>query len=129
MNEAPGAAVRSWLGRRPRAVLGTEDRHRIIADLYPAPGGAGHWWFRFSVMLTLSVVIAVLGLSLNSDAVVIGAMLIAPLMTPITGTAAALVMGWPRRLAQSGLAVLAGSGGAVGISYLLTLVLPAPGSN
>ena len=108
-------------------MLGTQDRHRIIADLYPDAGSTGHWWFRFSVMLTLSVVIAVLGLSLDSDAVVIGAMLIAPLMTPITGTAAALVMGWPRRLAQSGLAVLAGSGAAVGISYLLTLLLPGSG--
>jgi len=68
------AAIRSWLGRRPRAVLGPQDRRRIVADLYPQAGGAGHWWFRFSVMLTLSVVIAVLGLSMNSDAVVIGAM-------------------------------------------------------
>jgi uncharacterized membrane protein len=75
----------------------------------PVPGGTGHWWFRFSVMLALSVVIAVLGLSLDSDAVMIGAMLVAPLMTPLIGTATAPVMGWPRRLAQAGLAVLAGS--------------------
>jgi uncharacterized hydrophobic protein (TIGR00271 family) len=81
------------------------------------------------VMLALSVVIAVLGLSLNSDAVVIGAMLVAPLMTPLIGTAAALVMGWPRRLAQSALAVLAGSAAAVGISYVLTLLLPAANQN
>ena len=76
-------------------------------------------------MLALSVVIAVLGLSLDSDAVIIGAMLIAPLMTPVIGTAAALVMGWPRRLAQAALAVLAGSAGAVGISFALVSVLPA----
>ena len=76
----------------------------VIADLYPVAGGAGHWWFRFTVMLALSVVIAVLGLSLNSDAVAIGAM--PPLMTPLIGTAAALVMGWPRRQAQSGLAMV-----------------------
>ena len=126
--EAPAAvAARSWLGWRPRAAIGPQDRRRIIADLYPVAGGTGHWWFRFSVMLALSVVIAVLGLSLNSDAVVIGAMLVAPLMTPLIGTAAALVMGWPRRLAQAGLAVLAGSAAAVGISYLLTLLLPAVG--
>jgi hypothetical protein len=37
-------------------------------------------------------------------------------MTPLLGTAAALVMGWPRRLAESALAVVAGSAAAVGIS-------------
>lgn len=137
MNDEPGAgppadgrgsrgiAAWSWLAPRPRAAIGPQDRRRIIADLYPAAGKAAHWWFKFSVMLALSVVIAVLGLSLNSDAVVIGAMLIAPLMTPLTGTAAALVMGWPRRLAQSGLAVIGGSASAVGIAYALTLLLPA----
>ncbi len=76
-------------------------------------------------MLALSVVIAVLGLSLDSNAVIIGAMLIAPMMTPIIGTAAALVMGWPRRLGQAALAVLAGAAGAVGISFALTWLLPA----
>ena len=105
----PGAAVgRSWLKWRPGGVLAPEDRQRILAGLYPEAGRAGRWWYGFAVMLALSVVIAVLGLSLDSDAVIIGAMLIAPLMTPVIGTAAALVMGWPRRLAQAALAVLAG---------------------
>ena len=122
----PGAAiVRSWVRWRRRAVLAPADRQRILAGLYPEAGRAGRWWFRFMVMLALSVVIAVLGLSLDSDAVIIGAMLIAPLMTPIIGSAAALVMGWPRRLGQAALAVLAGSAGAVGISFALTSVLPA----
>ena len=106
-------------------MLAPEERQRILAGLYPEAGRAGRWWFRFTVMLALSVVIATLGLSLDSDAVIIGAMLIAPLMTPIIGTAAALVMGWPRRLGQAALAVLAGSAGAVGISFALTSVLPA----
>ena len=37
-----------------------------------------HWGFRFTTMLTLSVVVAVMGLSADSAAVVIGAMLLAP---------------------------------------------------
>jgi uncharacterized hydrophobic protein (TIGR00271 family) len=122
-----GTAARSRWRWRPRTALAPADQRRIPAELYPEADRAGHWWFRFAVMLVLSVVTAVLGLSMNSDAVVIGAMLIAPLMTPLIGTAAALVMGWPRRLAQSGLAVLAGSAAAVGISYVLTLLLPAAG--
>jgi uncharacterized hydrophobic protein (TIGR00271 family) len=120
-----GTAARSRWRWRSRAALAPADRRRILAELYPEAGRVGHWWFRFAVMLALSVVIAVLGLSMNSDAVIIGAMLIAPLMTPLIGTAAALVMAWPRRLAQSALAVLAGSAGAVGISFVLTWLLPA----
>ena len=123
---APGVPVaRSWLRWRYRAVLPPEERQRIMTGLYPKAGLAGRWWFRFAAMLALSVIIAVLGLSLDSDAVIIGAMLIAPLMTPIIGTAAALVMGWPRRLGQAALAVLAGAAGAVGISFALTWLLPA----
>ena len=123
--QRPGApAPRSWLRWRYRAVLSAQDRQRITDGLYPE-AGPGRWWFRFAAMLALSVVIAALGLSLDSDAVIIGAMLIAPLMTPIIGTAAALVMGWPRRLGQAALAVLAGAAGAVGISFALTSVLPA----
>jgi uncharacterized hydrophobic protein (TIGR00271 family) len=114
-----------WLRNRPRAHLSEDDRSRAVATLYPADGDAGHWWFRFSVMMALSVVVASMGLSLNSTAVVIGAMLIAPLMTPVLAVSAALVVGWPKRLVHSIAAVVAGSAGAVGLSALLTLLLPA----
>ncbi len=48
---------------------------------------------RFTVLLFLSTVIATFGVVNDSAATVIGAMIIAPLMTPIMATAAALVMG------------------------------------
>jgi uncharacterized hydrophobic protein (TIGR00271 family) len=47
----------------------------------------------FSVMITLAAAIATLGLLLNSPAVIIGAMLVAPLMSPILGMGMALVIG------------------------------------
>ena len=47
------------------------------------------WW----TMLGLSVLIATFGILQDSTAVVIGAMLIAPLMTPILGAAGAVVNG------------------------------------
>nr|MBA2472044.1 DUF389 domain-containing protein [Pseudonocardiales bacterium] len=53
---------------------------------------------RFAVLLWLSVVVAAGGLLQGSVAVVIGATMIAPLMAPIMGVAASLVMGWGRRL-------------------------------
>jgi uncharacterized membrane protein len=50
-------------------------------------------WIRFYVLLAISVVMATVGLYRNSGAVVIAAMLIAPLMSPILDIASALVMG------------------------------------
>ena len=48
---------------------------------------------RFTVLLFLSTIIATFGVVNDSTATVIGAMIIAPLMTPIMATAAAIVMG------------------------------------
>ena len=48
---------------------------------------------RFYILVAVSTLIASFGLILNSTAVVIGAMLVAPLMTPIFGISLALVRG------------------------------------
>ena len=47
----------------------------------------------YYIMVLLSSVIATLGLLLNSPAVIIGAMLVAPLMTPIISTAMGIAIG------------------------------------
>lgn len=62
---------------------------------------------RFTTLLFLSTVIAAFGVLNDSTATVIGAMIIAPLMTPIMASAAALVVGDIRRSLQS-LALVAG---------------------
>lgn len=100
-----------------------EERMRILETLFRESRDRG--WHRFGAMMVLSVVIAVMGLSLNSAAVVIGAMLIAPLMTPVIGFAAALAMGWPRRLAASGAAIALATLGGIGLSWLLARLLPS----
>lgn len=51
------------------------------------------WSINFGMMLGCSVIIAALGLLQSSPAVIIGAMLVAPLMTPLIGTGLALVQG------------------------------------
>ena len=71
----------------------------------------------FFILIALSAMIASLGLLVNSPAVVIGAMLVAPLMSPIVGTGLAVVLGDARflRLALGavargvGLAILVGA--------------------
>lgn len=57
--------------------------------------------------------IAAFGLINDSTAVIIGAMLIAPLMTPIVAAAAALVQTWTSRLLEA-LAIV-GGGALLGI--------------
>ncbi|MFT7669088.1 MAG: putative hydrophobic protein (TIGR00271 family) [Planctomycetota bacterium] len=54
------------------------------------------WDFDFITLMSFSTLIAAAGLLVNSSAVIIGAMLVAPLMTPIIGVGMALVQGNPR---------------------------------
>ena len=84
----------------------------------------------FLVMVGLSCVIAAFGLLANSAAVIIGAMLVAPLMSPIFALALSLVNG-DRRLFNSALVSEAlGVLLAVGVAILIGLIVPEmdPGS-
>lgn len=77
---------------------------------------------RFYFMVVVSNMIAVLGLMGNSPAVIIGAMLVAPLMTPIFGIALALIRGSPRLLGRALRAEALGVLVCVAISFLFGLV-------
>ena len=56
---------------------------------------------RFWLLLTLSSIIAAAGVVGDSTATVIGAMIVAPLMTPILGTMLAVVLGDRKNLLRS----------------------------
>lgn len=77
------------------------------------------WSFDFAALMMMATAIASLGLLANSGAVVIGAMLVAPLMTPLLGGGLALVQGnWPLwRNCQR--AVIYGFFSALGIGLLM----------
>lgn len=77
---------------------------------------------RFSVLLFLSTIIATGGILTDSTATVIGAMIVAPLMTPILATTAALVMGRSNRSFESGLTVIFGIIMVVFLSWLFGTV-------
>lgn len=74
---------------------------------------------RFIVLMVLSTIIATFGVLADSTATVIGAMLIAPLMTPIMAMAAALVMGDMQRVSASFAIVVTGVVLAVGLAWLI----------
>lgn len=78
----------------------------------------------FVTMMTLSTVIAAFGLLLNSPAVIIGAMLVAPLMAAIIGVALASVYGDTALLATSARTALVGVLLSISISWLIGLLVP-----
>lgn len=78
----------------------------------------------FFIMVLLSCTVATYGLLSNSTAVVIGAMLIAPLMGPILAGALAMATNSRDLLKTALKAELMGSATAVVLSVLLTLILP-----
>lgn len=84
------------------------------------------YWRRFSILLALAVVIATMGLLRNSGAVIIAAMLVAPLMTPILGIASSIVMGWVGRAATLLVTVWAAAGLSVLLAWLLVWVTDVP---
>jgi uncharacterized hydrophobic protein (TIGR00271 family) len=78
----------------------------------------------FVVLLALSTVIATYGVVTDSTASVIGAMIIAPLMTPIMAAAAAVTMGSTIRLGQALRLVALGILGVIVLAMLLTFFIP-----
>jgi uncharacterized hydrophobic protein (TIGR00271 family) len=69
--------------------LQREDRVALFAGLH----SGSRFNVDFAMLIALSTAIAALGLMQNSGAVVIGAMLVAPLMTPMIAAGLALVQG------------------------------------
>lgn len=121
-----GSVQVGWqrLGRLTRA-LTDRQRERILKELFLRKDADFllYLW-RFCVLLCFSTIIASLGLLQNSTAVVIGAMLIAPLMEPILAASAALVMSWPRRFVRSVFLVLCGALVSFGMAFLISKATP-----
>jgi APA family basic amino acid/polyamine antiporter len=78
----------------------------------------------FYVMMSLSATIATLGLLLNSAAVIIGGMLVAPLMSPMIGIALAIALGNIRLLRDAGESAIKGIFAAVVVALVLASALP-----
>ncbi len=77
--------------------------------------------FDFFLLVLLSSVIATLGLLINSPATIIGAMLVAPLMSPIIGLGLGSIRGDDKLLRDAVSSLLRGALLSILISFLLTL--------
>jgi uncharacterized hydrophobic protein (TIGR00271 family) len=114
-------AALAWLHGRAEA---TQDRPAIFAAVFFEGDVMRVRVWRFLVLMAFATTIASLGIAVDSTAVVIGAMLIAPLMTPLMATALAVTMGWPRRTLISILVALSGVVLAIGLSALIGATIP-----
>ena len=97
------------------------DRSAIFTESASAAtdNGLPYW-----MVLVLSGGIATLGLALNSSAVVIGAMLVAPLLAPVIGLALSLAVGDGKLAVQAGAVVLGSTLAVVLVGAVLTMLLP-----
>jgi len=102
----------SWIKTTP------ERRELVVRDVTAGsePG------VRFYLLLSTSALIAAFGLIANSAAVIIGAMLVSPLMTPIMGSALGLVIGDARLFANAMRSVVVGTVLAILFSAVLGIL-------
>jgi uncharacterized hydrophobic protein (TIGR00271 family) len=96
----------------------------LTADLDLSAGEVSAKRSAFWVMLSLSAVIATAGVLADSTATVIGAMIIAPLSTPIMGLALGLAKGAPRAALHSAGVVVLGTALVVAVGAAFSLALP-----
>ncbi len=102
-----------------------EERRSVLEDLFVfGKANQTPYLFRMATLLFLSTVIASAGLLSDSAAVVIGAMLVAPMMNPVMAAAGSVVMGWPRRFYASLWLVFAMGVSALALSAMIALLSP-----
>ncbi|MGF0117791.1 TIGR00341 family protein [Promicromonospora sp. Marseille-Q5078] len=126
----PDAAAPAPVSRRGRflSVLVPAAQRRDLGELTDrldlSSGAVRAKHSAFWSMLVLSGLIAISGVVTDSTATVIGAMIIAPLSTPILGFGLGVVTGRVRLLGRSALYVLGGLVVVVVLGWLVALVLP-----
>jgi uncharacterized hydrophobic protein (TIGR00271 family) len=122
-SSAPPAEDESAIEEAAREKLGLRrwDRPALYVETAEAATDTD---LPFWSVFLLSGAIATLGLALDATAVVIGAMLVAPLLGPLLGLSLALAVGDGRLAVQTSLTVMLGSIGVIALAALLTVLLP-----
>jgi uncharacterized hydrophobic protein (TIGR00271 family) len=124
-DSAPSMTALGVITHWIEAVLPTQptvDARAAIDELIPEGPEQREYLFRFLSLIALSSSIAAFGLLADSGAVVIGAMLVAPLMTPIMGASAAVVTADNRRLLKALLIIALGTVLAIVVGWATSLI-------
>ncbi|MGD2147252.1 MAG: TIGR00341 family protein [Anaerolineae bacterium] len=119
-------ATEFWIRRLTRGLLSVLPRLNVREqlELHEAMSASARPGANFFVLIVLSSIIAALGLLLDSAAVVIGAMLVAPLMSPILGFSLGMVLGDVRLIRVSIEAMFKGVVLALIIAVLIGAISP-----
>ncbi|MFZ2165437.1 MAG: TIGR00341 family protein [Propionibacteriaceae bacterium] len=108
---------------RPKAPIEID---RLMSKLLVTEGAdAERKLSSFWVLLVLATIIATAGIIADSTATVIGAMIVAPLMIPILGTALSVVLADRRLIVRNLLMIVAGMACVIGIAYLIGMTTHA----
>ncbi len=119
-----GAIERQWWRMtHVLPMLSTEER----ADVYKQIRRGARPKIDFFVMIGLAAAIASLGLLLNSPAVIIGAMLVAPLMSAIMGMGMGSIQADTKLLRLASSATLRGMLLAIAVGFVMKLIVPSNG--
>ncbi len=112
-----------WRSKREEYIaLKTKEQEDL--NVYQALSRAAQPTFEYYILITLSSVIATAGLIQGSTAAVIGAMIVAPLMTPILSFAIAILWGDLGLIRTSVTSLARGTAIAVAISALIAWLIP-----
>ncbi|BBB47094.1 DUF389 domain-containing protein [Pelolinea submarina] len=118
----PGSFI-AWLQHIPAFLFNeqklTQTRKAIVLNDLVDSSSPGMDYF---TLILLSCTIATFGLLTNSAAVIIGAMLVAPLMSPILSLSMASISGLSRLFKRSLIAIVEGSGIAILLSALIAFL-------
>ena len=115
-------AVTIWERLREREEWTDAEREQTLNDLFPDDHRVFQYVKRFATLMVLSTMIAAFGLLSNSAAVVIGAMLVAPLMTPMLALAASLIYAQMRRFVGSLLMIVFGTFSAIAVGWFVAFI-------
>lgn len=106
-------------GRTLTPLEGTEQQLFLLE-----PGNGLDRMIRYTAMLVLSAIIATGGVVLDSTATVIGAMIVAPLATPILGVGLGVTIASPAQVGRSAAIVGVSMAFVIVVGALMTMALP-----
>jgi len=105
----------------PLFSFASEDRFKELFQVLRLDAKLNH---TFLALMVLSTILATLGLFANSAAVIIGAMLVAPLMTPIVSVSMGLLRGDTNIIRDSLIKIVTGVFLALAASSIMAYLLP-----
>lgn len=100
----------------------SQEKRKIVYDSIKIESSIGITYF---LLVILAAVVATLGLLTNSTAVIIGAMLISPIMSPIIGMSFSMTLGDSKMFSRSIKGIILGTFIAITVSVFITLFIPS----